>query len=45
MLLLSVVKNQSDRVMNQGSSKQVLLKMVKKAFHRHPEAFQKYVMA
>ena len=33
-------------MINQGFSKQMLLKQIKKAFNRHPEAFQKdYIMA
>ena len=29
-------------MMNQGGSKPMILKQVKKAFQRYPEAFQKY---
>ena len=40
--LLLITKNVLDRVINQGSSKQMILKQIKKAFNRHPEPFQKY---
>ena len=39
---LTVAKSLLDRVINQGSSKQMILKQIKKAFNRHPEPFQKY---
>ena len=39
---LSVTLNLMDRMINQGRPKHMLLKHVKKAFNRHPEAFHKY---
>ena len=39
---LSVTLNLIDRMINQGCPKHMLLKHIKKAFNRHPEAFHKY---
>ena len=39
---LPVAKSLLDRMINQAGSKQLLLKQIKKAFNRHPKAFQKY---
>ena len=38
---LLVAKNLLDRMINQGGSKHMLLKQIKKVFNRHPGAFQK----
>ena len=39
---LPVAKNLSDRAINQGGTKHMLLKQIEKAFNRHPDAFQNY---
>lgn len=39
---LSVAKHLLDPMISQDSSRQMLLKQIKKLFNRHPEAFQKY---
>ena len=39
---LTVAKDLLDRMINQGSSKYMLLKRMTKAFNKHPEGFQKY---
>ena len=38
---LLVAKNLLDRMINQGGSKHMLLKQIKKVFNRHPGAFHK----
>ena len=42
--VLPVAKNILDRMLSQGGSKHMSLKQIKKAFNRHPEAFQKHIM-
>ena len=39
---LSVAKNLTGRMINEGGSKQMLSRQIKNAFKRHPELFQKY---
>ena len=40
--ILPITNNLSDRMINQGRFKHMLLKQIKKAFNRHPEVFQSY---
>ena len=40
--IFPIENNLSDRKINQGGFRYMLLKQIKKAFNRHPEAFQSY---
>ena len=42
---LPVAKSLLHRMINQAGSKQLLLKQIKKAFNRHPKAFQNIILS